>query len=146
MRNRIKEKEKVIKIKDDEIEKLNKQLQKRVSDIEEKNKAIERDLEKLQVENESLRATINTNKKNGEIKEAIEKATVESESEVDANSKELYDKLEDQEINEEIEEIVTKNKCDKCEFIGKSEAGLKIHKTSKHKVSLMKMYRKVGEK
>ena len=150
LRNRIIEKEKEITIKDDEIEKLNKQLQKRVSDIEEKNKAIERDLEKLQVENESLRATINTNKKNGEIKEAIEKATVESESEVEssnANSKELYDKLEeDQEINEEIEEIVTKNKCDKCEFIGKSEAGLKIHKTSKHKVSLMKMYRKVGEK
>ena len=57
-----------------------------------------------------------------------------------------YNKLEFQKIIEEIEEIVTKNKCDKCDFIGKSEAGLKIHKTSKHKVSLMKMYRKVGEK
>ena len=48
------------------------------------------------MENESLRATINTNKKNGEIKEAIERATVESESEVEssnANAKEIDDKL-----------------------------------------------------
>ena len=85
-----------------------------------------------------------------QVIEVVEKAIVASESEEkgrNADAEELHDKLEqDQEMIEEIEETVTKTKCDKCDFIGKSEAGLKIHKTSKHKVSLMKMYRKVGDK
>ena len=50
----------------------------------------------------------------------------------------------------EIEQETEKNaassdkqiKCDKCDFIGKTEAGLKTHNAVKHKVSLMKMYRK----
>ena len=55
------------------------------------------------------------------------------------------DNLEDgvQEIDEEVVEIVNENTCDKCNFIGKTEAGLKIHTTAKHKVSLMKIYRKI---
>ena len=146
LRSRILEKEKEIKIKDDEIEKLNMQLQKRVFDIEERNKAMEIDLDKLKLENKLLRAAIYTTKKNVEVIDVVEKAS-ESEGRVsNADAEELDDKLEFQKIIEEIEETVTKNKCDKCDFIGKSEAGLKIHKTSKHKVSLMKMYRKVGEK
>ena len=150
LRNRIIEKEKEIKIKDDEIEKLNKQLQKRVVNIEERNKRIEKDLEELKGENELLRAAIdNINQKNVEVVEVIEKETVESESEVrgsNADANEIDDKLEDLKINVEIEEQVIKKKCDKCDFIGKSEVGLKIHNTSKHKVGIMKMYRKVGEK
>jgi predicted RNase H-like nuclease (RuvC/YqgF family) len=92
--------------------------------------AIERDLEKLRVENESLRGIINTIKKNVEVKEVVEKSTVVSKSEVEGNNadaNELDAKLE--EINDKIEEIANKcDKCDKCEFIGKSEAGLKIHR------------------
>ena len=34
-------------------------------------------------------------------------------------------------------------KYDKCDFIRKKEAGLKTHNTVKHKLSLMRMYRKV---
>ena len=44
---------------------------------------------------------------------------------------------------EEVEELVDENKCDKCDFIGKTEAGLKIHTTAKHKVSLVKIYMKM---
>ena len=37
-----------------------------------------------------------------------------------------------------------KNKCHKCDFIGKTEAGLKVHKTAMHK-SIFKMYTRVKQ-
>ena len=127
--------------------KWNKQLIKRVADVEERNKSIEKDLEEIKAENEFLRTAIyNSTKKNVEITE-VEKATTESESGIrSSNADELDDKIEEHETNWEVEENVIRNKCEKCDFIGKSEAGLKIHNTSKHKGSLMKMYRKVGDK
>ena len=55
-------------------------------------------------------------------------------------SEKNYDLEEANEVTEVRSEI--ENKCDKCEFVGKNEAGLKIHCTAKHKVSIMRIYRK----
>ena len=35
--------------------------------------------------------------------------------------------------------------CDRCDFIGKTEAGLKTHKTIKHKGSILRAYTKVSK-
>ena len=50
-----------------------------------------------------------------------------------------------QEIAEEVKELVKENRSIKCDFIGKTETGMKIHTTAKHNVSLMKMYRNIYE-
>ena len=37
------------------------------------------------------------------------------------------------------------NSCKKCDFVGKSEVGLKIHLTTKHKVVSLKVYTKISK-
>ena len=41
-------------------------------------------------------------------------------------------------------ENVSKKSCEKCEFVAKSESGLKTHQTVKHKTSIMRAYSKVS--
>ena len=71
------------------------------------------------------------------------------EKEIEA-FKELRDKLqaETNVLGDENETVGTRSKssisCEKCEFIAKSEAGLKTHDSVKHKTSLMRAYTKVS--
>ena len=48
-----------------------------------------------------------------------------------------------------IQEIVREKNyyylCNKCDFIGKSEPGLKVHKGAKHKDTILKGYRKMSK-
>ena len=86
-------------------------------------------------ENELLRNTL-TGKDKEEVVINEKEIVVEAASDVN-----LEDEV--QERAEGVEELVAEKKCDKCDFIGRTEPGLKIHTTAKHKVSLMKMYRKI---
>ena len=48
----------------------------------------------------------------------------------------------DIEVDEDLEKGRT-HKCEKCDFIGKTEGGLKTHMTTKHKTISLKGYRKI---
>ena len=54
------------------------------------------------------------------------------------------------EIESDMEDVnigtTEENKCEKCEFIGKNKAGLKIHVTAKHKDKpLMQRFSRVSK-
>ena len=57
-----------------------------------------------------------------------------------SNKEENGDK--DVEVEEDLEKRRT-HKCEKCDFIGKTEGGLKTHMTTKHKTISLKGYRKI---
>ena len=113
--------------KDKEIEQLNEKMEnlmnhlsEKITKLEEINIIIRKELENVKKVNEALRCSMSKDIVNEN--ENIE--TVENNEDIDLN----------------IDVVL---KCDKCDFIGKTEAGLKTHNTVKHKVSLMRMYRKV---
>ena len=85
-----------------------KHILKRVDNLEEINKYMEFDLENLKKGNISLK---------NEMKSIMNKRVV---SEPIANR------------NEGKSGIIIAHKCEKCDFIGKNQAGLKIHSTTKH--------------
>ena len=131
----IMKKEKEIDIKNKQIGIFEMRFDEKILELEKKNEFIERELKKLKDENELLRNAL-------KVKDKEEVIVVTKENVVEAATD---DNLEDeiQEIAEEVQELVNGKKCDKCDFIGKTEAGLKTHTTAKHKVSMMKMYRKI---
>ena len=117
---------------------INQNLQNKLADIDEINKAVERCLEELKAENEYLKTVINSRISNGET-------MVEKETEDGIDDKDIDDCS-----TEDAEEFFLKeaanNKCKKCDFIGKSEAGLKIHVKAKHKEKpLFQRFSRVGE-
>ena len=60
----------------------------------------------------------------------------------------INSKNKESEENQDFEGNLSKKEkdfmCDECDFIGKTESGLKIHKTAKHKVS-QQGYRKISK-
>ena len=143
----IETKENEIKNKDIEIRKLlladTGKLKKKVEDYESRNEALE-------LENKQLKDTIDEVKKEQErlrndkaeefmlfldFKERMklkylydsddEESDYESDDEKREKSRELFRKKKQEERN-------MKNKCEKCDFIGKTPAGLKTHIRKKH--------------
>ena len=96
-----------------EIEALAINMEKKTASLEIRIQTLEVDLEQLRNENKSLRAQFKA---------------PEIDSEVEIESEETLEALEVCEEN-----FVEKNKCNKCDFIGKNGAGLKIHDTAKNK-------------
>ena len=45
---------------------------------------------------------------------------------------------EETSTTESSDEEVVENVCDRCDFVGKTAAGLKNHKTKKHKFGVLK--------
>jgi hypothetical protein len=106
-------------------------------------------LEEFQIKNESLRKTIHNLEINLVNKEQDKETGKDDDcEEIEANSDKEIDCSEDtiEEAEAVLEVSENLNKCKSCDFIGQTEAGLKIHVTAKHKekVSLFKMYRKDG--
>ena len=88
---------------------------------------MEKQLEEIKAENMKIRDLLNSKKNGDEIVET-ENEDIEVEVEIENES--------------DMEE----NKCEKCEFIGKNKAGLKIHVAAKHKEKpLMQMFSRVSK-
>ena len=117
---------------DTEIKDLERGLNCKIMNLEKIVRILQEEVAGLKKENEKLRFSL--------------KGSFLSEEKNNLNDTE-NDDTERAKTDENIEKTsVVENEfiCDKCGFIGKTEAGLKTHNTTKHKVGLMKMYRKVG--
>lgn len=137
----IKEKEDVIRGKNEEIEIIKSNLEKRVSELEMKNELLKVEIKAAQKEAleeaEMLRNNIAVNDMIHEsFKERMrekygydsddEESDYESNDEIRENNREEF----------RLQKIVKtrqKKKCDICDFRGKTEAGLQTHKTEKHR-------------
>ena len=129
----------VIEEKDTEINKINieidqfeKKFEKRIESLEEIVNTFQKELENLKKENEALR--------NAKIVETNEKNSLSESENYVAKEITEFDGVDDDTATCENEHV-----CDKCGFVGKTEAGLKIHNTAKHR-GFRKVTRKNIEK
>ena len=88
------------------------------------------DLEPLRNENKALRAQFKATEINEEEIDTEDLDKIDSEVEIE--SEETFEALEVCEEN-----FVEKNNCNKCDFIGKNLAGLKIHDKAKYKGNIL---------
>ena len=101
--------------------------------IRHKNEAIEKEMKDLKAKNET-----------------IESRFIVMEKEIEYLKSKLNDKehVQNEVIEKDEETANTESKaqncCEKCEFVAKSESGLKTHVTVKHKTSMFKAYTKVS--
>ena len=130
-----------IKQKNFEIEMLNEEI-KKVEEktksemliiIENNNKVIENEMKVLKEENKIIRSRFDSMEKvmkalEDEIKNKAKVTVIEAEEETELSDTEQE----------------PSNKCGKCDFQAKSEAGLKTHITMKHKTPLFKAYTKIS--
>ena len=140
VKSKIKEKEVEIKLKDEEIKQIQTESQQVIVQLEKKNKELKNQLEKAQdkvdvkdAENKTLQ-----NRKQEMVKERDSFYTT-----IDANDmmheafkermkyKYGFDSNEeesDYESDDEVRQAKTRpSKCEVCDFVGKTEAGLKSH-------------------
>ena len=117
LKSQIDAKNKEINHKNSEIESMSKKVEHKIAIIEEKMNDMEMNLNELRKENNVLKNMI---------------ASKEKESEENVDLEEYFSKTENN------------LDCNKCDFIGKTESGLKVHKTAKHKVS-EQGYRRVSK-
>ena len=122
------------------VKKENETVKKGFEIVRKDNESVKEDLEIVKMDNEKVKKDLEIGKKENEsmrcslasiAKESVDR--MENEKEIDnveSNAR--------QEVNKNME-----IQCDKCDFVGKSEAGLKIHSNAKHKINIMKMYRKL---
>ena len=117
---------------DREIKDLEKGVNGKIVNLEKIVRILQEEVIGVKKENESLRASL--------------KGSLLSEKQNNINDTENdhTERAHSNEIKETTSVGENEYICDKCGFIGKTEAGLKTHNTTKHKVGLMKMYRKVG--
>jgi BMFP domain-containing protein YqiC len=141
----IKEKESEIALKNAQTKNIEKALNDRITALEDKFEKMVEKLEKTRNENESLRKTIHTLEIKLVNKEKDNKIGSPGQDddceEIEANCGKEIDWSDD--TIEEAEAVLeaTGNqpnienlyRCKTCYFIGKTEAGLKIHVTTKHK-------------
>ena len=116
----------------DKIVAVEKKFESEIYNINHKNDVINKELKEIKIENQEIKSKFHLMEKEIEaFKEIIDKRQAEINV-----------------LGEENETVGSKTKssisCEKCEFIAKSEAGLKTHDTVKHKTSLMRAYTKVS--
>ena len=108
-------------------------LNRDIRNILEKNIIIEKDVIDLKIENENLKDRLKAMEKELEnIKDYVDVRLSNKEENVDIKVV----------VEEDLETGATHN-CEKCDFIGKTEAGLKTHVTTKHKTASLRGYRKI---
>ena len=91
----------------------------------------------LKAENESLKDELRSQASYlTSFKKEISKLFSKSQSNKDENNENESEIREDSESG-------NMNKCEKCDFIGKTEGGLKTHMTTKHKTVSLRGYKKV---
>ena len=134
MKQELDGKEKEIKLLSETLREMQKSFSNAIENIVEKNETIEKDVQYLKVENENLKAQLK-----------------ERESEIETFKKEIEVKFLDKKDEIVDADVVigddsekgTKHNCEKCDFIGKTEGGLKTHITTKHKTVSLRGYKKI---
>ena len=154
--DKIVEKEKEIKILDEiisekilelgkmkDLEDENLKLKEKIDDLEKQLKDDKVKVDELEKENESLRNTVAVNDMlHEDFKERMKNKYLydsdDEESDYDSNDesrerkREVFRKKKQEKRYKMIENDKKNNKCEKCDFIGKSEGGLKTHRRKKH--------------
>ena len=132
MKQVIEEKDSEIKNINRKIDQFEKKFENRITSLEEIVNTFQKELENFKKENEALRNAkiVETNEKNSlsESENYVAKETTESD-----------------EVDDDTATCENEHVCDKCGFQGKTEAGLKIHNTAKHR-GFRKVTRKNVEK
>ena len=151
LENKIFELTKEINKKDTEIKMINQDIQKaeetmktKISKMYQKNEALEKEIKEVAID---LKAVKNENQT---LKSCL--AVMEEEIKSLKHMNNVSDKVQSESIEEEVvtadidqETEISNHACDRCEFRGKTEAGLKTHKTIKHKGSILRAYTKVSK-
>ena len=123
-----------IKLLSETLCKMKMNLSIEIEKIVAKNEIIEKDVQYLKVENENLKAQL---KDSANEIENLKK-------EIDVRFLDKKDGIIDAEVViEDDSEKGTKHICEKCDFIGKTEGGLKTHITTKHKTVSLRGYKKI---
>ena len=127
-------KDKEIENMNNEMSKLEKKIKSEISIITQKNEAMEKELKELREENKVTRSKLNS---------------IEREVDDLKNRLKCVENSEDHKaVEDEIEadEPISNSRmsCEKCEFVAKSEAGLKTHITVNHK-PFMKAFTRVSK-
>ena len=128
----IQKKDKEIQEINDQIEHLEERIESQIYIISQKNDVMEKEIIEIKEENKEIKSKLHLMEK--EI-EALKELGMQKPAEMNA----LDD--ENEAVGAKSEILIS---CEKCEFIAKSEAGLKTHNTVKHKTSLMRAYTKVS--
>ena len=134
-------KEKEIEIKNKQIDSIEMRFDERLLELEKKNEGIEKELKKLKDENVLLRNTL-TVKDKVVVEAASDDNLKDGVQEIDEEVVEIVNGAEDVVVVEDLDKE-TVHKCERCDFIGKNEGGLKTHITTKHKTVSLKGYRKI---
>ena len=119
------EKERIIKLKDEKINSLTNENLEKQNKVED----LEKEIDKLKEENKALTLKgmffdifkIEMREKYGHVEE-----DTDEEEDIEGNDESVEEVEGRIEINQGFQ-------CDQCKFIGKSDAGLKTHKTVKHR-------------
>ena len=130
-----------IEIKNKQIGIVEMRLDERILELEKKNEGIEKELKKLKDENVLLRNTL-TVKDKVVVEAASDDNLKDGVQEIDEEVVEIVNGAEDVVVVEDLDKE-TVHKCERCDFIGKTEGGLKTHITTKHKTVSLKGYRKI---
>ena len=112
-------------------------IEKEKEDLEEINKFLKQKVKDLEEECETVYHTKAVDNMLYEdfkerMKEKYEYSSNDTESDYESDEETRERNREKSRENKRLKKSV-KNKCDKCDFTGKTEAGLKSHKTKKHK-------------
>ena len=130
---------KEIEIKDKEIQMVSKEIMNLEKRMDYKISIIKQNYEEIEVEIEAIKV------ENSEMKSNY----LAMQKEIDGLKTMLSEKGKDVDtaIREDVgiaeQESDYSKTCGKCDFVAKSEAGLKTHDTVKHKKSLMRSFSKV---
>ena len=139
VKKHLNEKEIEIKNIDDKIRQAEMKIEADIRKIQRKHEVIEKDLRDVKKENESMKENISV------LRNKIEYLKVKLIKNTQDMNNDPNEVIEEESVNADSE----KDKdlaftCDKCEFVAKSEGGLKTHKTVKHnKTVSLRAYTKV---
>ena len=114
---------------------MEKNIKSEMLEILKKNEAMEAELNYIKEENEIMKTNLKTLEKEIKYHNSQIKSKEHDEERVYENEVEAADPESN---NSSIS-------CEKCDFVAKSEAGLKTHDTVKHKKSMFRAYSKVSK-
>ena len=148
--NQINEKEKeIIKINE-----IIKKMEKSRSDIDilsHKDEAIREEVKFLKEENKSIKSRfivmeneIEALKSKLDYRDHVQDDVTEKDEVTEKEAVTKKDEVTEKDKETDCSENKSPIKCEKCEFVAKSEAGLKTHITVKHKTSMFKAYTKIS--
>ena len=146
VKKQLKEKDIEIKKIEDEIRTIEKKKEADLKIIILKNEALEKELKDVRQENKIIKENISF------LRDEFETIKIKFMGNNQDKQKEQIEEIEEEDEPAEHSPVAESGNekdlstiCDKCEFVAKSEGGLKTHKTVKHNTVSLRGYRKVTQ-